>query len=182
MRLGLGRAESRAGPQVVLLTSPWGSSPWPLAALKLAELERFGPKPDLVAYGSALRGGRWQRPVSLLQRQRLRGLGLSMAAVTAALAWPLVGLLLEALGSLQLDTWARGKAAALLTWQQGLDLLVGVEAANAVMASTSWRRCYGLLGAFHRRRLQADDATWTSVATSLARGPRVDLTALVVRL
>ena len=126
--------------EVVLLSSPWALSPWPLAALKLAELERYGPEADLVAYGAALRAERWQRPVCLLQHQRLRGLQLSMAAVTAALAWPLVGPLLEALRGMQLDAWAQGKAAKLVRWQEGLWLGRSVEVANAVMASASWGR------------------------------------------
>lgn len=173
-------ATKRRGiPQNVVLASAPLSRPWFGAVLTLQHLERFGPQPDIVAYGSALSAAgaaNWKESLALLQLSTCAGLRHNVVSITAAVvkAWQSANQLLESMRRwLRCDGLSvqRAISASLAAWRNALGLLASSEgdisSINAAMACDGlpWQRCLSLLP-FHL----ADVLSFGSAIAAFAQG------------
>ncbi|CAL1140183.1 unnamed protein product [Cladocopium goreaui] len=173
-------ATKRQGiPQNVVLASAPLSRPWFGAVLTLQHLERFGPQPDIVAYGSAVSAAgaaNWKESLALLQLSTCAGLRHNVVSITAAVvkAWQSANQLLESMRRwLRCDGLSvqRAISASLAAWRNALGLLASSEgdisSINAAMACDGlpWQRCLSLLP-FHR----ADVLSFGSAIAAFAQG------------
>eukprot|EP00435_Cladocopium_sp_Y103_P075955 s29_g70.t1 len=154
---------------VVLASAPLSHCPWFGAMLTLRQLERYGPQPDIVAYGSAMSAAgaaSWKddgtgESLALLQRSACAGLRHNVVSITAAVvnAWQSANQLLEAgaaqskkqpsrsacLGGLRCDGFSvqRAISASVAAWRHALGLLASGDRGD-ISSINAAMACYGL--------------------------------------